>query len=789
MHVIHDFFLLIWNERLQQPAVFDETLMDALMRFAARDQDAFCDHLTIVLMLTPQNLSSVASLEPTQTVFTTLFSNLPTQKTCMYAQKHALECLVRLGNLSLVVSIEERLERLRKEGIISYDALRSLSSVLALIEEKKVEMLPLEIKSALGGKNYYQNALNLLQTAISNLHNVVENDTFHERLNQTHERLTKGDFSIGVTGVMNAGKSTMLNALLGEEVLGTSVVPETANLTLIRYAQKPYAIVHFWNKKEWQRIEEGATRLKSLEAFVHESKTHFGTQFESFITPQGLSQTIRTDQLAQFTSAKHSDKKCNLVKSVELYTDLNFLKEGVIIVDTPGLDDPVVQREEITVSYLSECDLMIHLMNAAQAATQKDVDFIIDALLYRNVAQLLVVITRIDAVREDELEEVIAYTKKSIEARLREQNKASQLDDVIARIVFLPIAGKLALLHKLGRGDEALALGYDQQKTGILALEAYLEEVLFGEKSHKARLIVSSNRKELESIVESTLSAFAQEKRLLDVSKEEVAAAYEEHQAQKGRIASFLEQIKQTLNESRNDMQLYFTTLQKFALQRLETLQGVLKRRIYDDVSYETTKNKRLPKEERIASMIETAMKDGMVDLIRDYRYEFEKKTHGIFEYMNTKYGEFQHESSAVTLDARRFCEEHLSALSVFKNNAALMQGIESAMHRYAKSDLSRFSQECDLVLGEEFAQIKEMIEAKLVPMNAALLQAFIAHCEAPAHTLEMRFIQEGELLEKAMHRIQDQGFRREVRLDEIGEKERVLLCVRDELRTIMEAQ
>ncbi|MCD8541630.1 MAG: dynamin family protein [Aliarcobacter cryaerophilus] len=37
-------------------------------------------------------------------------------------------------------------------------------------------------------------------------------------------------FSIGITGVMNAGKSTMLNALMGKEILGSAVVPETANL-------------------------------------------------------------------------------------------------------------------------------------------------------------------------------------------------------------------------------------------------------------------------------------------------------------------------------------------------------------------------------------------------------------------------------------------------------------------------------------------------------------------------------------------------------------------------------
>ena len=44
-------------------------------------------------------------------------------------------------------------------------------------------------------------------------------------------------FSIGITGVMNAGKSTMLNALMGKEILGSVVVPETANLTIVKHNQ------------------------------------------------------------------------------------------------------------------------------------------------------------------------------------------------------------------------------------------------------------------------------------------------------------------------------------------------------------------------------------------------------------------------------------------------------------------------------------------------------------------------------------------------------------------------
>ena len=780
MHVINDFFLLIWSERLNQHAVFDEKHKVELDKILSHAFDDFCDGSAILLIISPQNFANMATLVQEST-----FS----KETVQYAQSQLLGYLVMLGNLQINHAINKRLELLKKEGILSYDALRSLNSILSLIEEKKIEVATLNIKSATTRENYYKTALHRLLTAIENLKQAVEIPRLNERLNVIPERLENQRFSIGITGVMNAGKSTMLNALLGQEVLGTSVVPETANLTLIKYAKNPYAIVNFWNAKEWSKIEEGAASLKSLEAFVKESKAHFGEKFHTLITPKGESETIPVQDLALYTSAKHSDKKCNLVKSVELYTDLKFVQDGVQIVDTPGLDDPVVQREEITLEYLSECDLMIHLMNAAQAATQKDVDFIIDALLYRNVARLLIVITRIDAIKEKELQEVIDYTKRSIEARLKEQNKGAKLDEIIAKIVFIPIAGKLALMHKLGQAKEALALGYDMERTGLPLVEAYLEDVLFGSNSQKANLIISANRKEIESIIAESMTSFEQELHYLNISHEEIEQAYVKHQEDKKAMVHFLEQIKSSVSQSKEEMQNYFSTLQKFASNQLDKLQNVVKRRITDDVSYELSKNKKAPKEERISSMIEIAIKDGMVDLIRDYRYEFEKKMQSSLDYMDAKYGEFKSDTASNHFDAKAFCEEHLGSLLIFKNSTIVSTGANEAIKKYGKNDMSMLSTTLDALFGAEFVSIKEMLHDKLVKVNQELLGSFVNLCEAPARVIEERFSAEEALIERAMRQMKDATQSREARILEIQEKERVMGIVLNDLSATKESK
>lgn len=790
MHIVNDFFLLVWGERLVQQVVLDEKQHQTFLDLLSNHFELLCDSISIVLIFHPDTMARLLALSQTHEALG-VFNTIPeaTPHHIQDVQKNIFLFLIALGNLHVNQSITKRLELLYKEEVITYEHFRAISGVIRLIEEKKIEVASLHVKRATSLENYYKTAIHTLLTAVENLSKAIEIPTLRERLAIIPQKLENQRFSIGITGVMNAGKSTMLNALLGQEVLGTSVVPETANLTLIKYAKEPYAVVHFWNTKEWARIEEGAKSLKSLEAFVAESKAHFGETFGTFITQNGESRTISIDELVFYTSAKYSDKKCNLVKSVELYTDLKFVQDGVQIVDTPGLDDPVIQREEITLEYLSECDLMIHLMNAAQAATQKDIDFIIDALLYRNVAQLLVVITRIDAISEKELQEVIAYTKRSIEARLNEQNKGMKLNDIISRIVFIPIAGKLALMHKMGREKEALSMGYDLPKTGLPLVEAYLEEVLFGSNSQKARVIVSSNQKEIESLIEQTQKSFEQELKFLNLSQKEIEQAYHQHQEKKKAMQRFLEGIKSSVSQSKQEMEHYFITLQKFVTQRFDTLQSVVKRRISDDVNYEFSKHKKAPKEERIGIIIETAIKDGMVDLVRDYRYEFQKKMQSTLEYMNAKYGEFKSEVNSQTFDAKAFCEKHLGALLIFKNTTLLVAKTNEAIKKYGKNDESMFHNVLDTLFESEFSTVKTMLEEKLFRINHELLNSFVRVCEAPALQIEERFIAEEALIERAMHEIKYQTHNREARTQEIHEKERVIDIVLGDLCSLKESK
>ena len=118
----------------------------------------------------------------------------------------------------------------------------------------------------------------------------------------------------------------------------------------------------------------------------------------------------------------------------------------------------------------------------------KDVEFIIDAPLYQNISKLLVVITRADTVTKEQLDEVIKYTKSSIERQLKAWKPKDSQSLYFKTIKFIPISGRMALLHRTGREQEALDAGYTIEQTGILEIEKYLMETLFGSNSQKVKL-------------------------------------------------------------------------------------------------------------------------------------------------------------------------------------------------------------------------------------------------------------------------------------------------------------
>ncbi len=652
-------------------------------------------------------------------------------------------------------------EYLKSENIINgqnYDKLISLFDYkeLDLVDEYTITSSN-KVDSELE-KSSFKELKATVEELISQLQVDITNEEISKEINTTKNYLNTQKFSIGITGVMNAGKSTMLNALMGREILGSAVVPETANLTIVKHNSTDNAKVYYWNTQEWERIVKSAEQLESMREFVNETNKIFGEDLKNYIRPTSRFDEIDINDLSSYTSAATSGKKCNLVKYVELGSKLDFLSDGIEIVDTPGLDDPVIQREEITKEYISQCDMMLHLMNVSQSATLKDVEFIIDAVLYQNISKLLIVITRADTVSKEQLDEVIKYTKSSIERQLKSQNKDSQLDYILKTIKFIPISGRMALLHRTGREEEALKAGYTIEQTGILEIEQYLNETLFGSSSQKGELVIQSAKNQLQKVIEKQNSFYNYELQLLSKSKDELKVELQDFNKKKSVNTRIFQAMSEDITYYKNDTKEYVNSLETFLQSELMDLQTVIKQRVVGDVRYSFEKTKKRPENTRIRVIVETAIKDGIIDVIRDYRYKFIKKSQTIGEQCEQKYQDlgFSIGHKNENFDARGFFQDDFKSGFLTSNNEVLISQIIDAVSKSKDTKLNELDREIELLIKYQFTSIEEDIKVKAKKVSNLLIESFFTTLNAPLKTFEQKLKNDEEILQNQINSFEE---------------------------------
>ena len=175
------------------------------------------------------------------------------------------------------------------------------------------------------------------------------------------------EFQIAVVGVMKAGKSFLMNALIGAEIASVEVNPETAALTKFRSANGYYVIVKFHNKVQWEKLKESAKNSNKTgkDSLVSRLMNPTTVKMESeWVNHDDLHIECRDLAELQETVKKYTSSQVIehlFVSEVEVGVDrsiFNMPKE-VVFVDTPGLKDPVKYRSNITKKYIKKADAVL----------------------------------------------------------------------------------------------------------------------------------------------------------------------------------------------------------------------------------------------------------------------------------------------------------------------------------------------------------------------------------------------------------------------------------------------
>jgi len=273
-------------------------------------------------------------------------------------------------------------------------------------------------------KTYSENDANLILKLRDELKRSWEDFSANER-----------KLNIAVVGRVKAGKSTFLNTVIfgGKHILPEAFTPKTATLTKIEYAAENSLTVEYYGVDEWKNLEEQAkspvesesTRVaKELVDSMKKSSVDVteilskGQSFEIFESEDELK-----GRLNRYVG--EDGEITPLVKCVTLKINKPEL-EGISIVDTPGLNDPVASRTYKTREFLGLCDVVFFLSPASQFLDKNDVTLLKNQLPQKGVARLILICSRfddglVDTIFDfDNLSDAVTDTKIILQQRANE---------------------------------------------------------------------------------------------------------------------------------------------------------------------------------------------------------------------------------------------------------------------------------------------------------------------------------------------------------------------------------
>ncbi len=260
------------------------------------------------------------------------------------------------------------------------------------------------------------------------------NETSHDETRQFISRIV-GDLSnlkpsIAFVGQIKAGKSRLINGFTGQaEYLPSDVNPWTTVITDMHFGhpsgRTEGAEFHFFDNHQWQSLiaegeelrnmfpdDEDSYKREMIEEQVEAMKTRaqrrLGDSYEQLLGQHHDLEELTSDDLARYVCAGDdptedgpldpgSDRGLysDITRKAEVYFDIGHFPFPLTVTDTPGVNDPLLIREEISRQYLKESDFFVVVLSAHQALSRADLKLfrLMQAL---ELGQIVVFINRVD---------------------------------------------------------------------------------------------------------------------------------------------------------------------------------------------------------------------------------------------------------------------------------------------------------------------------------------------------------------------------------------------------------
>lgn len=280
------------------------------------------------------------------------------------------------------------------------------------------------------------------------------------------ERMAEGRFSLVVAGEFNRGKSSVINAILGEAVLPMGALPLTAVVTVVR--------------------EGPAARAQARDCN--------GGSFE-----------VPMPALAQYIGQGANASGSRGVQEVTIEYPSIWLGPGIRLVDTPGVGSIHEDNTETTLSYLPHADAILFVLSADQPLGHAERQFLMELRQY--ASKILCVLNKMDQLSVQEQPRTIEFSRQALANALQ------------ADVPLIPMSAREALAAVAEEDDERM------QRSGLALLRAHLSD-LFG--AQRERVWIDSIARSLQRLLNSALLGAQLELQSLARSQEELEVKWQQ---------------------------------------------------------------------------------------------------------------------------------------------------------------------------------------------------------------------------------------------------------------------
>src|SRR5712691_8480102 len=187
------------------------------------------------------------------------------------------------------------------------------------------------------------------------------------------ERVSEGRFYVAWRG-----KSTLLNALIGQSVLPIGILPVTTVPTIIRYGERQTARIRF-QSMQW--------------------------------TP------IPVSSVKQYVSGDRNPENAKGVAGVEIFVSSPLLARGMCLVDTPGLGSVFAGNAATTRAFIPHIDAAIVVIGADPPLSGDELELV--ETVAQEVHELLFVLNKADRASDAERSAAVGFARRVLEERLR----------------------------------------------------------------------------------------------------------------------------------------------------------------------------------------------------------------------------------------------------------------------------------------------------------------------------------------------------------------------------------